>query len=113
MNGRSAIKRTASTSSSILAVSSAITFLSGKPLPAIMFCSFYLCAPSASPAPAADDKRRFSVRHALPLDRLPAAIDQRLLVRPFDLDLRRRSPRGFFERDARFVGRQAIVPGAV
>src|SRR6516164_807783 len=36
MNGLSAMKRTASTSSSILAVSSAMTFLSGKTVPALM-----------------------------------------------------------------------------
>ena len=36
MNGLSSMKRTASTSSSILAVSSAITFLSGNPRPIVM-----------------------------------------------------------------------------
>src|SRR5262249_30346725 len=108
MNGRSAMKRTASTSSSILAVSSAITFLSGKPVPAVISSSFQLGAPIASPVFPAYDRGSFPARHALPLDRSPAAIDPRLLVRPFDLDLRRRGPRRFFERDARFVGRQAI-----
>src|SRR5947209_588824 len=36
MNGLSAMKRTASTSSSIFAVSSAITFLSGNSMPAVI-----------------------------------------------------------------------------
>src|SRR6266702_3243754 len=54
-----------------------------------------------------------SAGHDLPLDRFPAAIDQRLFIGPFDLDLLRWSPRGFFQRDRRFIRGQAIVPGTV
>src|SRR5262249_16572076 len=113
MNGRSAMKRTASTSSSLLPLGSDIPSLSATPRPAVMLSSLHLCAPTPCPALAAYEKRSFSTRPALPLDLSPAAINQRLLVRPFDLDLHRRGPRRFFERDLRFVGRQAIVPGAV
>src|SRR5712671_5355192 len=89
MNGLSVMKRTASTSSSILAVSSAITFLSGKPRPAVI-----MSLPS---------------RYDLPRNGLAAAIDQRFLVGSLDLDLVRRGPGGFLQRDGLLVGRQPIM----
>src|SRR5262252_5324832 len=54
-----------------------------------------------------------SAGHDLPFDAFSAAIDQRLLIRPLDFDLRRRGPRGLFERDRGLIRRQPIVPGAV
>src|ERR1700733_7718014 len=92
MNGLSVMKRTASTSMSILAVSSAITSLSAKPA---MVVSSLLA------------------RHHLPLDRLAAAIKQRALVRSRDLDLDRRRPRCFLQHDFILVRRQAIMLRAV
>src|SRR5262245_34653188 len=94
MNGLSVMKRTASTSSSIFAVSSAITFLSGKPMPAAMTD---LCALA-------------SARHDLPLDHFPATIDQRLLVGTLDVHLIGRRPPDFLQRDrSSFGGRRVVI----
>src|SRR5271155_875793 len=125
MNGLSCMKRTASTSSSIFAVSSAITALSGK---LGIIRSFVLSSPglagrssnhrgrSASTGPAAitgcpafAGHDSIVLRHHLPLDGLAAAIDQRALVGALDPDLVGRGPRRFFQRDGLFVRRHAIV----
>src|SRR6185312_8695793 len=58
-------------------------------------------------------KPRTLTSHHFPLDRLAAAVDQRLIVRSLDFDVLWRGPRGLFERDPLFVGRQAIVLRAV
>src|SRR6202044_245620 len=87
MNGLSVMKRTASTSSSIFAVSSAITSLLGKPL---IIVSEGLIDP-------------------LPTDGLAATIDQGALVGTGDLHLFGRGPRDFFQRDRLVVGWQAIM----
>src|SRR3977135_997382 len=119
MNGLSVMKRTASTSSSIFAVSSAITFLSGKPMPAVIDRSLsyrrwspalpHICARLGPGDPVTTDgdkstgpisrspccrlldarfrergKPRTLTSHHFPLDRLPAAEDQRLLIRSLD-----------------------------
>src|ERR1700684_4498002 len=86
MNGLSLMKRTASTSSNIFAVSSAITALSGKPVIRV----------SAS----VDD---------LPGDGFAAAIDQGALVGPGHFDFLRGGPRHLRQRDRLFVRRQAIM----
>src|ERR1700722_5039867 len=86
MKGLSVMKRTASTSSSIFAVSSAITALSGKPVIIV----------SAS------------LDH-LPRDGLAAAIDQGAFVGAGDLDLLRRGPGPLLQRDRLLVWRHAIV----
>src|SRR5262249_60070112 len=57
--------------------------------------------------------RGVSRGYDLPFDRLSTAIDERLLIGPFDPDLRRRGPWRLFKRNRRFIHRQAIVPGAV
>src|SRR5262245_38261614 len=54
-----------------------------------------------------------SILHHAPLDRFATAIDQRLLVRPLDLDLRGGGPGGSLERDGFAVGWQLVVAGAV
>src|SRR5262245_17087768 len=56
---------------------------------------------------------RVSAGHDLPFDAFPAAIDQRLFIRPLDFYRRRRGPCRLFERDPVFVRRQPIVPGTV
>ena len=85
--------RTASTSISIFAVSSAITFLSANPV-IVRF-----------PSPGA--------RHHLPLDGLAAAIEQCAFVRSSDLDLDRCCPRRFLQRDFILIRRQAVMAGSV
>src|SRR5580700_9092267 len=92
MNGLSVMKRTASTSISIFAVSSAITFLSANPV----IVRFLLLA-----------------RHHLPLDGLAAAIEQCAFVRSGDLDLERCRPRCFLQHDFILIRRQAVMPGSV
>src|SRR5580704_16384493 len=87
MNGLSVMKRTASTSSSILAVSSAITSLSGKPVISVSE----------------------SLIDNLPTDGLAAAINQGALVGAGDFHFLRRRPRGLFQRDLLFIGRHAIM----
>src|SRR4029450_3295860 len=65
------MKRTASTSSSIFAVSSAIVFLSGNvPTVMILFSSGPRCAPHAS-TEHADHLADLSAGHPLPFDRFP------------------------------------------
>src|SRR3954471_18528495 len=54
-------------------------------------------------------KPRTLTSHHFPLDRLTAAVDQRLLIRSLDFDVLWRPPRGLLERDPLLVGRQAIV----
>src|SRR6266436_9310512 len=70
---------------------------------------FSLSHGAYGPPPQAE----ISIGYDLPFDRFSTAIDERLLIRPFDLDLLRRSPWGLFQRDCRFIHRQAIVPGTV
>src|SRR5580692_3500839 len=86
MKGLSLKKRTASTSSSIFAVNSAITALSGKP---VIFVSA-----------SVDD---------LPRDGLAATIDQGALVGTGDFDFLRRGPGRLFQRDRLIVRRQTIM----
>src|SRR6185437_1786047 len=100
MNGLSVLKRTASTSISILAVSSAINCLSGNPLPRFMCCPFRFDPAKKIAASCGGD---------LPLDRLAAAMDEGALVRSFDLDLFGRGPGFAFEGDPLFVGRQPVM----
>src|SRR5215469_718295 len=88
MNGLSVMKRTASTSSSILAVSSAITSLLGKP---VIECGLQK---------SVDD---------FPGNGLAATIDQGALVRTGDFHLFRRGPRGLLQRNGLFIGRQPIM----
>src|ERR1700683_5869433 len=90
------MKRTASSSSSILAVNSAITSLSGK---AVIDISF---------RPVSSVPLSRSTYH-LPLNRLPAAIDQRALVRPRYLYLLGRGPGCLLQRNPLLVRRHAIV----
>ena len=127
MNGLSCMKRTASTSSSILAVSSAISVLSGNAVTAGMVLPLTpLSSPGltgrSSRCPAAlwwlldarfrgHDKRKVDAGNRisadnLPLDGFAAAIDQRLLVRARDLDLLRRGPGDFSSVIALLVRRQ-------
>src|SRR6478735_22060 len=148
MNGLCVLKRAASTSSSIFAVSSAITFLSGKPMPAVIdrSLSYRRWSPALPyyPRPARTRRSRNHrqrhidgtdlplvalsatgcplsrawqaenlTSHHFPLDRLPAAVDQRFLIRSLDFYFLWGRPRGLFERDPLLVGRQAIVLRAV
>src|ERR1700733_15122187 len=94
MNGLSAMKRTASTSMSIFAVRSAITFLSAKPV---------MCPP----------RRGIASSHHLPFDGFAAAIEQRTLVGTRDFDLDRRGPWRLFQHDFILVRRQTIMLGPV
>src|SRR6202051_4019270 len=129
MNGLSVMKRTASTSSNIFAVSSAITALSGKPVIVI----------SSSPPPRGEGSGWGSRSHAqasmlsrnlptptppspqgggrlahhLPLDGLAAAIDQGALVGAGDFDFFRRAPRRLLQRDFVLVRRHPIMLRAV
>src|SRR5580704_11416553 len=89
MKGLSAMKRTASTSSIILAVSSAITSLSGK---AVMI----------------SHPISVSTNH-LPLNRLAATIDQRALVRSGHLHLFGRGPGCFLQRDFLLIWRHVVM----
>src|SRR4051812_22552373 len=61
----------------------------------------------------AHGKPRTLTSHHFPLDRLTAAVDQRLLIRSLDFDVLWRRPRGLFQRDPLLIGRQAIVLRAV
>src|SRR5258708_20114384 len=70
---------------------------------------FSLSHGAYGPPPQAE----ISIGYDFPFDRFSTAIDERLLIRPFDLDLLRRSPWELFQRDCRFIHRQAIVPGTV
>src|SRR5580692_11114054 len=121
MNGLSLMKRTASTSMSIFAVSSAITFLSGKPVIDPLFSSPFarggqlVHTPAVAPQPVSPPRTgaRKSTGHHLPLDGLTAAIDQRALVRAGHDDLDRPRPGRFFQRDGILVRRQPIMLGSV
>src|SRR5580704_15508365 len=109
MNGLSVMKRTASTSSSIFAVSSAITALSRKPVivrllspPLVgrgrgagreVMRKHRRCHETSRPPPRPPHKGEGELTHHLPLDRLAAAIDQGALVGTGDLDFLRRGPR--------------------
>src|SRR5262245_61571278 len=54
-----------------------------------------------------------SILYHAPLDRFAAAVDQRPVVRPLDLDLLGRGPGGLLDRDGLAVRRQLVVAGAV
>src|SRR5260370_7785967 len=94
------MKRTASTSISILAVSSAITALSGKPV--IRF--------SYSPPPITG--KESSVDH-LPSNGLAATVYQGALVGPGDFHLFRRRPWRLFQGNRLLVGRHPVMLGAI
>src|SRR5579863_7253518 len=99
MNGLSVISRTASTSISIFAVSSAITSLSGKPV--IVTDPFF--------GSLRNDGHSIALLHHLPLDRLAAAIDESTLVRARHLDVLGRRPRRFRQRNRVGIRRQPIM----
>src|ERR1051326_1316693 len=121
------MKRTASTSISIFAVSSAITALSGKPV--IGLFSFALSSPGLTGRSSSRERHsrseaaRFAItacpacaghdnnwlRHHLPLDGLAAAPDQGAFVGARHLGFFGRGPRRLLQRDRLRIGRQPIM----
>src|SRR5213082_3343370 len=125
MNGLSAMKRTASTSSSIFAVSSATTDLSAKQVIQFSYSPLLarrgkgwgsngrasnLSPDQTTPLPTLPHKG--GVDH-LPSDGFAAAVDQRALVGPGNFDFFRRGPRRLFQRDGVLVRGQPIMPGTI
>src|SRR5690242_3578064 len=111
MNGLSAMKRTASTSSSIFAVSSATTDLSAKQVMTSFPCSASFRG--RAQRGARNDNEDTASIHYLPGDGFAAAVDERALVRPGHFDFFRRGPRRLFQRDGVLVRGQPIMPGAI
>src|ERR1051326_8916742 len=125
------MKRTASTSISIFAVSSAITALSGKPVLGLFCCFFSLRVSPPSWGGGSSSRERHSrseaarfaitacpacaghdnnwLRHHLPLDGLAAAPDQGAFVGARHLGLFGRGPRRLLQRDRLRIGRQPIM----